>query len=121
MVNGAMVNNLRGYGRMPPSFPPRSFSTSPTMSSDATTITTLDSTGRVVLPAEVRKQLRLATGARFSVDVVADRIELTLEVPPTAVVRKAGRLVVAASGEALDAAAAILSERQTQAGRAKRR
>jgi AbrB family looped-hinge helix DNA binding protein len=54
------------------------------MSSDATTITTLDSTGRVVLPAEVRKQLRLVTGARFSVDVVADRIELTLEVPPTA-------------------------------------
>ena len=121
MVNGAMVDKLRGYGRIPPSYPPRSRSTSPTMSSDVTTITTLDSTGRVVLPAEVRKQLRLATGARFSVDVVADRIELTLEVPPTAVVRKAGRLLVAASGEALDAAAAIRSERQTQAGRAKRR
>lgn len=86
------------------------------MSSDATTITTLDSTGRVVVPAEVRKQLRLATGARFSVDVVADRIELTLEAPPeSAVVRKAGRLVLAASGEALDAAAAIRAERQTQA------
>jgi AbrB family looped-hinge helix DNA binding protein len=92
------------------------------MSSDATTITTLDSTGRVVLPAEVRKQLRLATGARFTVDVVADRIELTPEAPPeSAVVRKAGRLVLAASGEALDAAAAIRDERRTQAGRARRR
>ena len=92
------------------------------MSSDATTITTLDSTGRVVLPAEARKKLRLATGARFSVDVVADRIELTLEAPPApAVVRKAGRLVLAASGEALDAAAAIRAEHQTQAGRARRR
>ena len=70
------------------------------MSFDATTITTLDSTGRVVLPAEARKKLRLATGARFSVDVVADRIELTLEAPPApAVVRKAGRLILAASGE----------------------
>ena len=91
------------------------------MGSEATTITTLDSTGRVVLPAEVRKQLRLATGARFSVDVVADRIELTLEAPPAAVARKAGRLVLAAGGEALDAAAAIRFERQTQAGRPKRR
>jgi AbrB family looped-hinge helix DNA binding protein len=92
------------------------------MTSEATPVTTLDSTGRVVLPAEVRKRLGLTVGARFSVDVVADRIELTLEAPPeSAVVRKAGRLVLAASGEALDAAAAIRSERRTQAGRARRR
>jgi len=92
------------------------------MGSEATTITTLDSTGRVVVPAEVRKKLGLATGARFTVDVVADRIELTPATPPeSAVVRKAGRLVLAASGEALDAAAAIRGERQTQAGRARRR
>ena len=31
---------------------------------------TLDSTGRIVLPSEVRKRLRLETGARFSIDVV---------------------------------------------------
>ncbi len=92
------------------------------MSSEATNTTTLDSTGRVVLPAEVRRQLRLTPGARFSVDVVADRIELTLEAPPeAAVVRKAGRLVLAASGELLDAAAAVRSERETQASRARRR
>jgi AbrB family looped-hinge helix DNA binding protein len=101
-----------------PRYPPRFCA----VTSEATPITTLDSTGRVVLPAEVRRQLRLAAGARFSVDVVADRIELRLEAPPeSAVVHKAGRLVLAASGETLDAAAAIRSERQAQTGRARRR
>lgn len=95
------------------------------MSSSATptpmATTTMDSTGRVVLPSEVRRRLRLAAGARFSVEVVAERIELTLEAPPEpAVVRKAGRLVLAATGEPLDAAAAIRAERQTQATRARR-
>jgi AbrB family looped-hinge helix DNA binding protein len=90
--------------------------------SAGTITTTLDSTGRVVLPSEVRKQLRLAAGARFSVEVVAERIELTLEAAPEpAVVRKAGRLVLAAAGEPLDAAAAIRGERQAQASRARRR
>ena len=84
--------------------------------------TTLDSTGRVVLPSEVRKRLGLAPGARFNVEVVAERIELTLEAPPEpAVKRKAGRLVLAAIGEPLDAAAAIRAERQAQAARARRR
>jgi AbrB family looped-hinge helix DNA binding protein len=83
---------------------------------------TLDSTGRIVLPSEVRKRLRLETGARFSVEVVAERIELTLEArSEPAVVRKSGRLVLAATAEPLDAAAAIRTERQTQAARARRR
>ena len=86
------------------------------------TTTTLDSTGRVVLPSVVRRRLRLEAGARFHVEVVGDRIELTLEAPPEpAVVRKAGRLVLAAAGEPLDAAEAIRAERQTQATRARRR
>lgn len=84
--------------------------------------TTLDSTGRVVLPSDVRRRLRLAAGDRFHVEVVADRIELTLEAPPEpAVVRKAGRLVLAATDEPLDAAAAIRAERDNQAARARRR
>jgi AbrB family looped-hinge helix DNA binding protein len=89
---------------------------------EATNTTTLDSTGRVVVPAEVRKKLGLATGARFSVDVVADRIELTLEAPPeAAVVRKAGRLVLAAGIEALDAAEALREERRAHARRGRGR
>jgi len=83
---------------------------------------TLDSTGRIVLPSEVRKRLRLQTGARFTVEVIAERIELTPELPAEpAVVRKAGRLVLAGAGEPLDAAAAIRAERQAQTGRARRR
>jgi AbrB family looped-hinge helix DNA binding protein len=88
----------------------------------SSTRATLDSTGRIVLPSEVRKRLRLETGARFTVEVVAERIELTPEAAPeAAVVRKAGRLVLAATGEPLDAGAAIRTERQVQAGRARRR
>lgn len=84
--------------------------------------TTLDSTGRVVLPSAVRRRLRLEAGARLHVEVVADRIELTPESPPeAAVVRKAGRLVLAATGEPLDAAAAIRAEREVQTGRGRRR
>ncbi len=87
----------------------------------STSTTTLDSTGRIVLPSDVRKRLHLETGARFSVEVVADRIELTLEASPDgAVVRKAGRLALAAAGEPLDAAAAIRAERQLQAARSRR-
>ena len=86
------------------------------------TTTTLDSTGRVVLPSEVRRRLGLAPGTRFNVEVVAERIELTPEAPPEpAVVRKAGRLVLAAAGEPLNAAGAIRAERRMQAARARRR
>lgn len=94
-----------------------------TSSSAATqATTTLDSTGRVVLPSDVRRRLHLAAGARFRVEVVAERIELTLEAAAEpAVVRKSGRLVLAATGQALDAAAAIRAERQTQTARARRR
>ena len=42
------------------------------MSSEATAITTLDSTGRIVLPAEVRKQLRLVlAGTGEALDAAA--------------------------------------------------
>jgi AbrB family looped-hinge helix DNA binding protein len=83
--------------------------------------TTLDSAGRVVLPSDVRKRLRLSPGARFTVEVVADRIELTLEAPPPPTLkRKAGRLVIAAGNQPFDAAAAVRSEREAQARRGRR-
>jgi AbrB family looped-hinge helix DNA binding protein len=110
----------KAYGRISPIPSPIPRPRRRTMTSSTTV--TLDSTGRIVLPSEVRKRLRLEAGARFSVEVVAERIELTPEAAPeAAVVRKAGRLVLAAIGEPLDAGAAIRAERQTQAGRARRR
>ena len=87
----------------------------------ATASTTLDSTGRVVLPREVRRRLGLAAGTRFTVEIVADRIELTPAAPPEpALVRKSGRLVLANTGEPLDAAQAVRAERDALAGRSRR-
>ena len=83
--------------------------------------TTLDSTGRFVLPREVRRTLGLATGTRFTVEIVADRIELTPAAPPEpALVRKSGRLILTNTGEHLDAAQAVRAERDALAGRARR-
>jgi AbrB family looped-hinge helix DNA binding protein len=83
--------------------------------------TTLDSTGRIVLPREVRRTLGLATGTRFTVEIVADRIELTPAAPPEpALVRKSGRLILTNTGEHLDAAQAVRAERDALAGRARR-
>ncbi len=83
--------------------------------------TTLDSTGRIVLPREVRRTLGLATGTRFTVEIVADRIELTPAAPPEpALVRKSGHLILTNTGEHLDAAQAVRAERDALAGRARR-
>ncbi len=82
---------------------------------------TLDSTGRIVLPSEVRKRLRLQPGSRLKLTLVADRIEFTPEAGPAPkLLRRSGRLVLAA-GEPLDAAAAIRDERAAQARRRGRR
>jgi AbrB family looped-hinge helix DNA binding protein len=88
--------------------------------------TSLDRSGRIVLPSEVRRQLHLAPGARFRVRVVADRIELTPE-PAAApsLQRRGARLVIAAASaggpaEPLDAAAVVRAERDALARRANR-
>ena len=39
----------------------------------------IDSTGRIVLPSEVRRRLNLRAGSRLRLDIVAERIELTPE------------------------------------------
>lgn len=84
--------------------------------------TILDSVGRVVLPSDVRRRLNLAPGARFRLEVVAERIELTPEAEPARpVVRKGQRLVLAPTGEPLDAAATVRAEREAQARRGSRK
>lgn len=90
-------------------------------SSSSTPSAILDGAGRVVLPSEVRRQLGLAAGTRFHVEIVADRIELTPTAPTEpALICKSGRLVLASAGQALDAASAIRTERQSQASRNQR-
>jgi AbrB family looped-hinge helix DNA binding protein len=84
---------------------------------------TLDAAGRIVLPAEVRRRLNLGPGSRLSLEVVAERIELTPQ--PDAggeLALSAGkRSVLRPSGKAFDAAAATRSERDAQARRGARR
>jgi AbrB family looped-hinge helix DNA binding protein len=87
----------------------------------ASTTTAVDTTGRVVLPASVRRRLNLTPGARLQVRVVAGHIELVPEpAGGPALSRTGGRLVLAATGKPFDAAAAVRSERELQARRGRR-
>ncbi len=81
----------------------------------------LDKAGRISLPSEVRRRLNLVPGSRFEVDVVAERIELTPQIEAPSLKRKDERLVLAATGARVDAAAAVRAERDAQAERGGRR
>lgn len=75
---------------------------------------TIDKAGRIVLPKVLRERFRLEAGTRLRVEMVGDHLELTpmegAEAPP--LVRKAGLLVVAASGSPCDAAVALGADRE---------
>lgn len=78
----------------------------------------VDKMGRVVLPVEFRRRLSLKPGSRLRMDLVAERIEIVAEPEPErALVRKGKRWVLAPTGEAFDAAAAVRAERSAQARR----
>lgn len=81
------------------------------------TTVTLDKTGRVLLPSDVRRRLNLQPGAQLELEVLAERIELTVSanVLPKLQRSPSGRQVLPATGEAFDAAAATRSERASQA------
>lgn len=82
---------------------------------------TMDGAGRIVVPSEVRRQLGLGAGSTLTLDVVAQRIELTPQPRADAelLVRAGQRTVLSPSGRAFDAAAATRAERDAQARRAK--
>ena len=80
---------------------------------------TIDKAGRIVLPSAVRRLLNLEPGSRLTLDVVAQRIELTPEADADAdLLRRPGRrTVLTPTGQPFDAAAAVRSERDAQARR----
>lgn len=84
---------------------------------------TLDSAGRIVLPADVRRRLNLRAGSRLQLEVVAERIELTPEPEAEArLTQSAGaRTVLRATGKKSDAATATRAEREAQARRGRLR
>jgi AbrB family looped-hinge helix DNA binding protein len=83
---------------------------------------TMDRTGRIVVPIEVRRRLNLAPGARLMLDVVAQRIELTpeLQAEPELLVKAGRRTVLRPTGKTFDAAAATRAEREAQSKRGSR-
>lgn len=80
---------------------------------------TLDSAGRIVLPAEVRRRLNLVAGSRLSLDVVAERIELTPQASADSelLARPGKRVLLRPTGAAQDAALATRQERDARARR----
>lgn len=79
----------------------------------------VDSTGRIVLPSDVRRRLNLRAGSRLRLDIVAERIELTPEPEAESELRVSAtkRAVLRPTGRAFDAAAATRAERNAQARR----
>lgn len=84
----------------------------------------MDTSGRMVIPKEVRRRLNLRGGAQLRAAVVAGRIELTPvedDGEDGQLTRKQGIAVLKRTGNQVDTAAAIEEERNLQAGRGVRR
>ena len=80
---------------------------------------TLDKAGRVLIPGEVRRRLNLLPGARLNLELLAERIEITVlpSAEPALATAPSRRRVLPASGRPFDAAAATRTEREGQARR----
>ena len=80
---------------------------------------TVDSAGRIVLPSEVRRRLNLGPGSRLSLEVVAQRIELTPQPQAEAEqsLSASKRTVLRPTDKAFDAAIVTRAERDAQARR----
>ncbi|MFM8770010.1 MAG: AbrB/MazE/SpoVT family DNA-binding domain-containing protein [Rubrivivax sp.] len=78
---------------------------------------TVDKTGRVLLPSAVRRRLNLQPGSRLALELLAERIELTVLPPESAptTLSPTGRRVLGASGKPSDAAQTVRDERAAQA------
>jgi AbrB family looped-hinge helix DNA binding protein len=84
---------------------------------------TVDSAGRIVLPSAVRRRLNLTTGSRLTLDVVAQRIELTpqADADDGLLIVPGKRTVLRPTGQSFDAAAVVRAERDAQSSAKTRR
>lgn len=72
------------------------------------TIISMDQSGRLVLPKKIRQSLNTPPAAQFEVEVLGNRVELTLAEPEPARLRRKGKLlVVPKQGVPADAARAL--------------
>jgi len=76
----------------------------------------MDKAGRIVIPREVRERLGADATTKFDLDIILDRIELIPRQDPSTpkarLIRKNGRLVIAATGKPFSAAEAIRLDRE---------
>jgi len=78
-------------------------------------IITMDGSGRLVIPKEIRRLLHLTSGAALKPAVVGNRLELTPVAPPGPKPKsKSGLLVVPRSGKPFDAVAALAATRESR-------
>ncbi len=84
---------------------------------------TMDESGQIALPEQVRSLFGLRPGVRLRAEVTADRIEIVKEVPLASGTTRSpsGRLVLAPQAATVTAAAAVREEREALANRAARR
>lgn len=83
------------------------------ISSGMTATITIDASGRLVLPRQVREKLHLHAGSKLSLSVVAGKVELTPQAEQLAsVVRKGRRLVIEGIEAPFDAASAVKNLRE---------
>ena len=77
---------------------------------------TVDSAGRIVLPSAVRRLLNLGAGSRLTLDVVAQRIELTPLADADAGLQVVAgrRTVLRPTGQSFDAAKAVRADRDAR-------
>jgi AbrB family looped-hinge helix DNA binding protein len=74
---------------------------------------TMDGSGRLVIPKEIRRLLHLSSGSVLRFALVGNRLELTpVEPPEPELRRKSGLMVVPRTGQTFDAVAAIAATRE---------
>lgn len=77
----------------------------------------MDASGRLVLPKALREKLNLKGGSRFTVEIVAGRIELTPQDDDVQLVEVDGLWVVRAPRSTVGVAEAVRADREEQARR----
>jgi bifunctional DNA-binding transcriptional regulator/antitoxin component of YhaV-PrlF toxin-antitoxin module len=84
---------------------------------------TLDEDGQIHLPDDLKRAFGAEPGVRVRAEVTADRIEIVKDIPVVTETSRSpsGRLVLARSGQAVDAARATREERRELANRALRK
>lgn len=76
---------------------------------------TMDGSGRLVIPKEIRRLLHLSSGSVLRFALVGNRLELTpVEPPGPELRRKSGLMVVPRTGKPFDAVAAIAATRESR-------